>query len=136
MSLPLSTATRATLALARKSALLAHVSSTAATAANTSSTLPITDSGSGPSVSSVSTSTFLLASLAAKKSAQAAASKKHSLPDDQAAEAHDYVKAVIQSTKQPRAADKILANMYQQLRPKRPKCCILMGQQELLRWPK
>ena len=101
MSLPLTTATRASLSislsLARKSAFLAHVSSPNSATIPTN-TRAITNSGSGPSVSSLSSSIFLGASLAAKKPTEADKALAAE-GEAAAAEVHGYLKAVVQGKK-------------------------------------
>lgn len=96
MSLPLANVTRTTLSLARKSAFLA---------ANAQHSRTITNNGPGPSVSLMSSATFLGASLAAKKLGTAEAEKK-SVRDGEAAEVHEFLKAAIQNKQKSMEAEK------------------------------
>lgn len=99
MSLPISSITRTTVSLARKSALLAHVSgsSPVPTSANAQHARALTSTGSGQSVSSLSSATFLGASLAARKFGASGPERKYSLQEDASAEVHGFWKAALQS---------------------------------------
>lgn len=96
MSFSLAKATRTTLSLARKSAFLA---------ANVQHTRAITNNGSGSSVSSLSSATFIGASLAAKKLGAAGPEGKL-VGDGEAAEAHEQLKAAIQNKQKSMEAEK------------------------------
>ncbi|KAF8427283.1 hypothetical protein EV426DRAFT_571992 [Tirmania nivea] len=93
MSMPIS---RTTVSLARKSALLAHASSVPVSA-NAQRTRALTSSGSGQSVSSLSSATFLGASLAARKFGATGSERKYSLQEDASAEVYGFWKAALQS---------------------------------------
>ncbi|RPB25353.1 hypothetical protein L211DRAFT_848204 [Terfezia boudieri ATCC MYA-4762] len=92
MSFPV---TRTTVSLARKSALLAHTSSVPVSANAQHARALI--SGSGQSVSSLSSSTFLSASLAARKFGASGSERKYSLQEDASAEVHGFWKVILQS---------------------------------------
>jgi len=95
MALPLANVTRSTITLARKSALLAHISSSVTVTPNVAPARALTSSGAGPSVSSLSSATFLGASLAARKLVESSGEKK-SAQDGESSEVHGHLKAALQ----------------------------------------
>lgn len=110
MSLPIAGVARTTVSLARKSALLAHVSSPVPVSANAQHARALTSSGSGQSVSSLSSATFLGASLAARKFGASGPERKYSLQEDASAEVHGFWKAALQSRQAAMEAELKAAN--------------------------
>lgn len=106
--------TRTTVSLARKSILLAHASSVPVSA-NAQHARALTSSGSGQSVSSLSSATFLGASLAARKFGASGSERKRSLQEDASAEVHGFWKNVLQNRQAAIEAELKAANQVREV---------------------
>lgn len=96
--------TRSTASLARKSAMLAHVSSNVPVAASAAQSRTLSSTGAAPSVSSLSSATFLGATYAARK---ITATERRLWQEGEApAEVHWFLKAALQSRQRALEAEK------------------------------